>query len=80
MRFMVLVTVLLFDLNFFMHIISETAVKLTFELRVSQFRRATRVKVGKPLLIFSENREKCYEFRKKTLIVSIFGLNFPFEM
>ena len=33
-----------------------------------------------PLLSFLENRKKCPNFGKKVLIVSIFGLNFSFEM
>ena len=33
-----------------------------------------------PPLSFSENHKKCTDFGKKALIVSIFGLNFPFKM
>ena len=34
----------------------------------------------RPSLVFFENRKRCPNFGKKTLIVSIFGLNFSFEM
>ena len=34
----------------------------------------------RPPLLFFENKKKCPYFEKQALILSIFGLNFPFKM